>query len=302
MKLYKRQFLGRGRRPMAFVLVAALASLMLTSAGPAQAKRIHGTKGPNKLVGTAKADVIKGLRGNDVIRGRGGRDRIAGGRGRDRIAGGRGRDRLFGGRGADRLNAVDGRRDRAVRGGRGRDVCRVDAADRVNVKGCETVKVATRGGPGPGPGPGPGGPLTCASPPEEARIAAGRLGRATQEEQPPTFSQPFYGITITINGSADGMNGDELPISIEEVCDVPSDLAGEAAQLIGGDGVAIISSATRVFDATGQELTGDAATTALAGADTVSLKARLMRPNQWRQDEDGQPLPTFGTTRADITD
>ena len=98
------------------------------------------------------------------------------------------------------------------------------------------------------------------------------------------------------------MTGDELPISIEEVCDVPQRLESEAAQLIGGEGVALISSETKVFDAGGQQLTGDAATTALAGADTVSLKARLERPGQWRQDEDGQPVPTFETSRADITD
>jgi hypothetical protein len=50
----------------------------------------------------------------------------------------------------------------------------------------------------------------------------------------------------------------------------------------------------------GQELEGDAATTALAGADSVTLGARLKRPAQWRQD--GQPVPTFGISRAAITD
>ena len=100
----------------------------------------------------------------------------------------------------------------------------------------------------------------------------------------------------------DGLTGDELPISIEEVCDVPEGLASEAAQLIGGDGVALISPAINVFDAAGQQLTGDAATTALAGADSVSLKAQLARPAAWRLDEDGQPVPTFTTSRADLTD
>ena len=98
------------------------------------------------------------------------------------------------------------------------------------------------------------------------------------------------------------MNGDELPISIEEVCDVPSGLAGEAAQLIGGEGVALITSETKVFDAAGQALPPDAVATALAGADSASLRARLLRPGQWRQDEDGQPVPTFRTSRVDITD
>ena len=296
MEFQKPQFLQIGKRAIAFVVVAVFASLMLASAGPAHAKRMLGTKGPDKVVGTAKADLIKARGGNDRINGRGGRDRLSGGRGRDRLSGGRG---------ADRLNAVDGRRDRVVNGGPGKDVCRVDAVDRAKMKGCETVKIGRAGGPGgPGGAPGgaPGGPLVCATPPEDARLAPGRLARAAQEEVPPTFSEPFYGITIAINASADGLTGDELPISIEEVCDVPSSLAGEAAQLIGGDGVALISSATQVFDAGGQQLTGDAATTALAGADTLSLKAQLKRPAGWRQDEDGQPVPTFEAIRADITD
>jgi hypothetical protein len=280
MARQKRQFLQ-------LVVVCVAASLMPAWAGPAQAKRIHGTKGPDKIVGTAKADVVKGGRGADRIRGRGGRDR------------------LLGGRGADRLNAADRRRDSLVSGGPGKDVCTIDAADRRNVQGCETVKVAKRRGPGGG-GPGSGGPgggLTCASPPpEDARLAPGVLARPAQEDAPPTFSDAFYAVTITINASVDGVNGDELPISIEEVCDVPGALAGEAAQLIGGEGVALMTPATKVFDATGQALTGDAAATALAGADSVSLKAQLLRPAQWRQDEDGAPVPTFRTSRADITD
>ena len=128
-------------------------------------------------------------------------------------------------------------------------------------------------------------------------------GGPRQEDAPPTFSDPFYSIAITINASVDRLNGDELPISIEEVQNMPLRLAGEAAQLIGGEGVALISSATKVFDAAGQALTGEAAATAVAGADSVSLKAQLaLRPARWRQDEDGQPVPSFETSRIDITD
>ena len=264
-------------------VLAVTASLALACTGLAEAKRMVGTSGPDRMVGSARADVISSRGGNDRINGRGGSDR------------------LFGGRGADRLNAVDGRRDRVVNGGPGRDVCTVDAIDRPRIKSCETVKIGKAGGGGSGGG-GPGGGLTCASAPEDARLAGGRPVRASQEDAPPTFSAPFYALTIAINASVDGLNGDELPISIEEVCDVPSGLADEAAQLIGGEGVALISSATQVFDAAGQQLSGDAATTALAGADSVSLKARLLRPGQWGQDEDGEPVPSFATSRADITD
>jgi len=324
MEFQDRQFLRPGRRSVAFVVVAALASLMLASAGPAQAKRTSGSRGADRIVGTARSDVIRSFGGNDRIRGRGGSDRLFGGRGRDRLSGGRGRDRLFGGRGADRLNAVDGRADRVVKGGPGRDICRIDPADESKARGCEIVKIVTPGAPGapgaprapgapggpgapsapgaPGAPSGPGapsvpsGPNVCAAPPEDLRA------RAAQDDPPPTFSSAFYAITTTITASADGMTGNELPISIEDVCDVPQSLAAEAAQLVGGDGVAIVGPATQVFDATGLQLTGAAATTALAEADTVVLKAQLLPPAGWSQDEDGAPVPTFSASRADITD
>src|SRR6185436_3994294 len=143
--------------------------------------------------------------------------------------------------------------------------------------------------PGPGvPAPGPG--LACATPPEDARAhAAG--------DPAPTFSQAFYATTITLNVSAAEIVGDQLPISIEEVCDVPNALLGEAAQLIGGEGVAIISPTTQVFDATGLQLTGVAATADLLDADSLSLKAQLLPTAQWGTDEDGAPVPTFAASR-----
>ena len=140
--------------------------------------------------------------------------------------------------------------------------------------------------------------MVCAAPPEDAALA-----RVPLDDDPPlTFSDAFYAITTTITASADGLTGEDLPISIEDVCDVPQSLATEAAQLVGGDGVAIITPATTVFDATGQQLTGDAATTAVGEADTVVIRAKLLSPGGWRQDEDGAPVPTFSTSRADIPD
>ena len=317
MEFQDRQFVRLGKRHIAFVVVAALAALMLASAGTAQAKLMSGTSGADRIVGTAKADVIKARGGNDRIKGRGGKDRLSGGSGKDRLYGGSGRDRLSGGRGADRLNTVDGGRDRVINGGLGKDICRVDPADEAKLRSCEIVTIVRPGTPGAPGAPGtpgapgapaapgtpgapgvPGGPKVCAAPPEDAALA-----RVAQDDDPPlTFSNAFYAITTTITASADGLTGEDLPISIEDVCDVPQSLATEAAQLVGGDGVAIITPATTVFDATGLQLTGDAATTAVGEADTVVLKAKLLSPGGWRQDEDGAPVPTFSTSRADIPD
>jgi RTX calcium-binding nonapeptide repeat (4 copies) len=255
------------RLTVAFVV--SLVSLLMV-AESAQAKRIVGTNGPDRLVGTAKADKIKARRGDDRVKGRGGKDRLAGGPG------------------ADRLNARDGGPDRAVKGGPGKDICKVDAADLAKLKGCETAKVAGGGGPG----------QNCVTPPKEPRLPA---RAAHGDPPPPQFSDAFYAITITLNVSADGLTGDELPIAIEEVCDVPEQLAAEAAQLVGGDGMGIITGATRVFE-NGVELQGAAATTALGGADAMTLRAQLKRPAEWRQNEKGEAVPTFDVSRADITD
>jgi hypothetical protein len=211
------------------------------------------------------------------------------------------------------LNAVDGRADRVVKGGPGKDICRVDPADEFKARGCEIVKIVTHGAPGAPGAPGvpgvpgapsvpgapgvPGGPKVCAAPPEDAALA--RV--AQDDDPPPTFSNAFYAITTTITASADGMTGDELPISIEDVCDVPRRLRKQAAQLAGADGIAMLLRRTTVWQ-DGAQLTGGEAATAIDGADTASLRVRLKRPSTWRQDEDGEPVPTFRTGRIEITD
>lgn len=74
-----------------------------TIVGNASANELHGTPGP---------DVIVGLGGNDDIEGRAGNDVICGNRGNDEVEGDRGDDRLYGGLGYDEAD-----------GGPGVDVC-----------------------------------------------------------------------------------------------------------------------------------------------------------------------------------
>jgi RTX calcium-binding nonapeptide repeat (4 copies) len=145
---------GESRLVVRAVALTVLAVAIV--AAPATARVFSGTKKANRVVGTNKADVMRLGGGNDRARGRGGADRILGGRGSDRLNGGRGKDRLSGGAGNDRLNAVDRRRDAAVRGGPGRNTCRIDQADLPVARGCSTLAVAPGGSGGSG-GQGPGG-------------------------------------------------------------------------------------------------------------------------------------------------
>ena len=59
---------------------------------------------------------------------------------------------MGGNKGADRLNAVDGKRDRAVHGGPGKDVCTIDQADLPVLRSCERAKVRHVGHGGGGGG------------------------------------------------------------------------------------------------------------------------------------------------------
>lgn len=83
---------------------------------------IHGTRGPDVIVGGEGPNRIFGARGNDVICGGYGRDRIEGGRGKDTIDGKKDADLVHGGRGSDEVDGGAGRDN--VRGGSGNDTVR----------------------------------------------------------------------------------------------------------------------------------------------------------------------------------
>jgi hypothetical protein len=135
---------------------------------------------------------------------------------------------------------------------------------------------------------------------EEASARAADDGNE-DEAAPPRFSSAFYARTFTLDASLDGLDGKDLPISIEEVCDVPKALAKQAGQLAGTDGIALLSARTRVWlDRT--PLQGDAAVAALDGADTAALRVRLAPRRRWGEDEDGDKVPTFTARRITITD
>jgi hypothetical protein len=65
--------------------------------------------------------------------------------------------------------------------------------------------------------------------------------------------------------------------------------------------VIVLSARTSVWlDPT--PLQGDAAVSALDGADTAVLRVRMAPPRHWGEDEDGDKVPTFAAHRITITD
>ena len=131
---------------------------------------------------------------------------------------------------------------------------------------------------------------------EEARVHS-----SGEDGGPPRFTAAFYRRLLVLEVSLDGADGSELPISIEEVCNVPKRFKGQAAQLAGGEGVALLLARTTVWQ-DGSQVTGDDLAAAIDGADTASLRVRLRQPSAWGKDEDGNKVPTFRSGRAEITD
>ncbi len=136
---------------------------------------------------------------------------------------------------------------------------------------------------------------------EEGEDAEEARASDDDEDAPPRFSAGFYGLTITLDTSLDGLEGRALPVAIEEVCDVPKALRRQAAQLAGADGIALVR-ATTIVRLNGRRLYGKAATAALGDADTAVMRVRLAQPRSWRADEEGGRVPTFTARRIKITD
>jgi len=132
---------------------------MMGIAAGADAFKLVGTKAGNLMVGGKGPDRLIGRGGGDLIKGRGDGDRLSGGKGRDLLNGGPGPDRLLAGPGVDGIKAADGRADRLIDGGAGRNVCVIDIpADLPMTRNCGTLRAPsfTGGGSGGGGG-GPGG-------------------------------------------------------------------------------------------------------------------------------------------------
>jgi hypothetical protein len=140
----------------------------------------------------------------------------------------------------------------------------------------------------------------CISAEEAVGHGAGD-GQGADEDAAPKFSSAFYARTFTLDASLDGIDGKYLPVSIEDVCDVPKALAKQAVQLAGTDGAVLVTAHTRVW-MDGQRVQGAAAITALDSADTAVLRVRLAPERRWGADEDGDRIPTFVARRIAITD
>jgi hypothetical protein len=176
------------RRTLALAVAAAFLLLLAVAVGISPAAKLRGTNHGEKIVGTKGADKIKGMSGNDKIKGKGGNDTLNGGKGRDTVSGDKGADKMLGGAGNDVIKAADGRRDKAINGGGGKNRCVIDTTLELPIaRNCSSIIAGGPGGRGPGPGPGPG---------EGLRVLSA-TGLVCASSQP----------TCVFTASGDGANG-----------------------------------------------------------------------------------------------
>jgi hypothetical protein len=124
---------------------------------------------------------------------------------------------------------------------------------------------------------------------------------AGENDDSPTFRPALYRRLLILKVSLDGADGAELPIAIEEVCNVSRRLREQAAQLAGGAGVAVLLTDTTVWKR-GTRVRPRAVARALDRADTAWAWVRLRQRRTWGDDRDGNPVPSFWTERIEITD
>ncbi len=136
---------------------------------------------------------------------------------------------------------------------------------------------------------------------EEASVHGAGDSGEEDEDAPPRFTRGFYKLTLSLEVSLDGIEGRELPVSIEGICGVPRAYAKQAMQLAGADGVAIVYRSTTVFEGR-TRLLGEKAIDVIGGADSADMRARLASSRNWREDEDGNKVATFKAQRVDVTD
>jgi len=144
-------------RGLAVLAASVLVLWFALAADHSSAKNLRGTQRGEKINGTKGPDKINGMSGNDKIKGKGGNDTLNGGKGRDTLTGDKGADKMLGGAGNDVIKAADGRRDKVINGGGGKNRCVIDTALELSIaRNCSSIAAAPGGGGGPGPGPGGG--------------------------------------------------------------------------------------------------------------------------------------------------
>jgi hypothetical protein len=140
---------------------------------------------------------------------------------------------------------------------------------------------------GPRPGPaGPGGaPIEPGAGPGGAPIEPG----AGPDAGVPTFSRGLMNRVWKFEVEVDSVQPGRLEVTIGKVLNLPARFRTQEDELVDAAAVALFDAKTRVYEG-GQRVHGSR----LEDADgTVRLQGKLLSPQKWAEDEDGDRVPTI---------
>jgi hypothetical protein len=138
----------------------------------------------------------------------------------------------------------------------------------------------------PGPRPGPGGP--------------GHPGPGHGHEHPgpggpqggpgtPQFESRFINRVWKFEVSVDGYASGKLHVTIGRILNLPSRFRTQDDEIVDESAIVLVSSSVRVYE-DGRRV-GNAN---LDDADgTAKIHGKLLRPDKWQEDEDGEKVPTI---------
>ena len=126
-----------------------------------------------------------------------------------------------------------------------------------------------------------------------------RQGRRADPEcdDLPHFKASFLNRVWSFKGALDGVDdgGDHsLSITVEYIEDLPRRFRNQDDELLDQDATVLMSENIRVFSPEGELVSHDE----LAHADYVRVRARVLRPRMWRENEDGDVVPTLRAKRV----
>jgi hypothetical protein len=132
--------------------------------------------------------------------------------------------------------------------------------------------------PGPVPG-GPGGPVGPGGPGGPGGPAAGT----------PQFESRFINRVWKFEVAVDGYETGKLQVTIDKVLNLPSRFRTQDDQIVDESAIVLVSGSVRVYDGNERVRVSE-----LEDADgTARIHGKLLRPDKWQADEDGEKVPTI---------
>ncbi len=122
-------------------------------------------------------------------------------------------------------------------------------------------------------------------------------GDGSQSEDLPEFLPSFLNRTWRFSADADGYEDGELGATLSRIISLPAAYAAQDDELVGQDLDVLAGAKVKVYNRAGRRI----ARAKLDQADRVVAVGKLLPPEKWAEDEDGEAIPTVRAKRITVT-